>query len=182
MAVALAGTAAAAAAAADIYRYVDEHGVVHFPNAPTRPEARKFFDAQPAVFGDDGRYDPLISELSRAHGVDRCLVKAVVRAESNFDPRAISRRGACGLMQLMPDTARELQVVDLFDPRQNLQAGIRYLQRLIDAFGGDLSLALAAYNAGPGAVQQHGAIPPFAETRRYVAQVLHYRDAYQSMP
>jgi len=119
----------------------------------------------------------LIAVYSRRQSLDPRLVHAVVAVESGFDPRAVSRKGARGLMQLMPETARELGVEDAFDPSQNLRGGIEYLRRMVDRFGGDLRLALASYNAGPEAVTRHGGVPPFAETAGYVRKVLDlYRD------
>jgi soluble lytic murein transglycosylase-like protein len=118
----------------------------------------------------------LIDEASRTHGVDARLVAAVARRESAFDPDAVSPVGACGIMQLMPATARLLGVSDVFDARENVFAGARYLRSLLDAYKGNLDLALAAYNAGPGAVAKYNGIPPFRETRQYVAAV---RAAYE---
>ena len=119
----------------------------------------------------------LITDAARAHGVDPRLLTAVASAESAFDARAVSTAGACGLMQLMPETARFLGVANVFDPRENVFGGARYLRTLLDTFNGDLDLTLAAYNAGPGAVQKYGGVPPYAETRAYVKQV---RVAYEA--
>lgn len=118
------------------------------------------------------RIDELIREAARSHGLSPALVRAVTAVESNFNIRAVSPKGARGLMQLMPETARSLQVTDVYDPRQNLQAGSRHLRGLLDRYEGDVRLALAAYNAGEGAVQRYGGIPPYPETRRYVQRVL----------
>ena len=119
---------------------------------------------------------PLWSEWIRSHasshGLDPRLVQALMQAESGYNPRAVSRKGAIGLMQLMPATARELAVPDPFNPEQNIRGGVTYLRRMLDLFGGRVELALAAYNAGPGAVQRHRGIPPYAETRQYVQRVL----------
>jgi soluble lytic murein transglycosylase-like protein len=115
-------------------------------------------------------------EASRLHGVDSRLLVAVARRESAFNPRAVSPVGACGVMQLMPATARFLGVRDVFDARENIHGGSRYLRTLLDTFDGDLDLALAAYNAGPGAVQKYRGVPPYRETRAYVAAV---RAAYE---
>jgi soluble lytic murein transglycosylase-like protein len=116
-------------------------------------------------------FEPLIREAADAHGVDPHLVRAVIRAESEFDPRAVSRAGAQGLMQLMPSTSRELGVTDPFDPRQNVFGGVRYLRRLLQRHGGDVGLAVASYNAGPTRVSRYKGIPPFRETRGYVRKV-----------
>lgn len=114
----------------------------------------------------------LIREAARRHGVSPALVRAVVAVESGFDPRAVSAKGARGLMQLMPATAAELNVENVYDPAQNLDGGTRHLRALLDGFDGDVRLALAAYNAGAGAVRRHGGMPPYAETREYVRKVL----------
>lgn len=112
-----------------------------------------------------------IHDAARTHGVDPRLVAAVARRESAFNANAVSHVGACGVMQLMPATARYLGVRDVFDARENIFGGTRYLRTLLDTFNGDLDLALAAYNAGPGAVERHRGIPPYRETQAYVAAV-----------
>ncbi len=114
----------------------------------------------------------LVSDVSQAHGVDPKLVDAVVRVESDYDPRAVSRRGALGLMQLMPETADRLDVGDPFDPEENIRGGVREISRLVDRYAGNLQLALAAYNAGEGAVARYRGIPPYKETRSYVSKIL----------
>ena len=114
----------------------------------------------------------LISKVAVEQGIDERLLKAVVQAESDFNPDEVSRTGAMGLMQLMPDTARELGVVDPFNPYQNLTGGSKYLKQMLTRFNGDTSLALAAYNAGPGAVKRAGGIPNIAETKNYVSKIL----------
>jgi len=125
-----------------------------------------------------GNYDELIRELARRYEVEPALVKAVIRAESDFDPRAVSSKGARGLMQLTPRTARWHGVSNPQDPRQNILGGVRFLRALLDRFDNDTKLALAAYNAGGGAVARFGGLPPYQETRRYVATVLRYRQRY----
>lgn len=122
-------------------------------------------------------YDALIERTARRYGVPAALVKAVVKTESNFQRHAVSSKGAQGLMQLMPGTASDLGVEDPFSPEDNLWGGTRYLKAMIDRFG-DWRHALAAYNAGPGAVDQYGGIPPYRETREYVERVLHYYRRY----
>jgi soluble lytic murein transglycosylase-like protein len=115
--------------------------------------------------------DDAIVASARRHNVDPNLVRAVVKVESNFNPHAVSRKGAMGLMQLMPGTARQLQVTNPFDPQQNVDAGVRHLKKLMEDFGGDLRLSLAAYNAGQGAVIRSGGVPRFSETRNYVNRI-----------
>jgi soluble lytic murein transglycosylase-like protein len=133
----------------------------------------------PSQPSDRSSFDDLIRTAAAKEGVDSALVKAVARAESNLDPDAVSPAGAKGLMQLMDGTARSLGVSDSFDPAQNVAGGTHYLKQLLGRYGGDVSRALAAYNAGPGAVDRYGAIPPFKETQNYVRRVLDLRDAYQ---
>jgi hypothetical protein len=128
------------------------------------------------------RYTPEIREIAERYGMDPVLVEAVIRVESAFNPLAVSRKGARGLMQLMPSTASALGVQDSFDPRQNIDGGVRHLRALIERYNGDLPLALAAYNAGEGAVETHGGIPPFPETQQYVRKVLHQARPAREVP
>ena len=114
----------------------------------------------------------LVRDVSEEHGIDPRLVDALVRVESSYDPRAVSHRGAMGLMQLMPETARRLRIEDPFDPEQNVRAGVGEISRLMDRYAGDLPLALAAYNAGEGAIARYGGVPPYEETRTYVVRIL----------
>lgn len=115
---------------------------------------------------------PLIQQYCDQHGVDSALITALVRQESGFNPQAVSGAGACGLMQLMPATAKSLGVQNAFDPAQNLEAGIRYFKGKLSEFNGNIPLALAAYNAGSGAVARHGGVPPYRETQQYVRNIL----------
>ncbi len=128
---------------------------------------------------DKAAYDALIGELATKYRVEPALVKAVIRTESDFDSQAVSPQGARGLMQLMPHVARRHGVADPEDPRQNIRAGVRLLRKLLDRFENDTELALAAYNAGGGAVDRCGGLPPYRETRHYVATVLRFRDRYR---
>ena len=136
----------------------------------TNPYGSVVFDPS-AGFAAPKHLTALIQDASRQHGVDPRLVAAVMRRESAWNDKAVSPVGACGLMQLMPDTARYLGVNNIFDARQNISGGTRYLRTLLDTFNGDLDLALAAYNAGPGAVQKYRGVPPYRETQAYVAAV-----------
>lgn len=183
IAVAIASLAVSAPSRADaIYSYTDAKGVTHFTNRPLgdkrfqrvrfRNERRIWHPAPVA-----SRYDTLIDETARDYRLPPALVKAVIAAESAFDPEAVSRKGAQGLMQLMPQTAAELGVEDPLEPASNVRGGAGYLRSMIDRYG-DLSRALAAYNAGPTAVDRHGGIPPYPETRDYVDRVLTYYRAY----
>jgi soluble lytic murein transglycosylase-like protein len=124
-------------------------------------------------------YDHWIRAACRKYSLDPALVKAVIHAESQFDPRAVSPRGAKGLMQLDPITVRELGIKDPFNPQHNIDGGVRYLKDLLDTFEGDPKLALAAYNAGPTQVQRHNGVPPFKDTKKYIKQVFRYLSFYQ---
>lgn len=127
------------------------------------------------------QFDGLIDQVSSSVALDPALIKSVMHAESAFDPRALSRKGASGLMQLMPGTARRYGVTRIFDPRQNVTAGSRYLRDLLVQFDGDMRLALAGYNAGENAVLKYGGIPPYSETRKYVAKVLELYQSYRGL-
>jgi len=118
-----------------------------------------------------GEIDASIEQAAARHNVDPNLVRAVVKVESNFNPNAVSRKGAMGLMQLMPSTARQLKVKNPFDPEQNVDAGVRHLKQLLENYGGDINLTLAAYNAGAGAVARSSGVPRYAETQNYVRRI-----------
>ena len=166
------------AVAGSIYRYVDRNGVVHYTNAPNDPRYVRTVPSRHRLRPPSrGSYDPLIAAAARQNGVPPALVKAVIAAESRFNPRAISPKGAQGLMQLMPATARRLGVADPMHAEQNVRGGVRYLRHLHDRYG-DWTRALAAYNAGPTAVDRYGGIPPYRETRQYVNRVLTYYRRY----
>ena len=187
----------AAPAFADIFSFKDEKGVVHFTNIagldgryklirketdgsagnPTVQPARVFMPAQE----DIQKYANIIQTASKAYGVDASLVHAVISAESSYNQYAVSRTGAMGLMQLMPDTARRYGVQNMMDPSENIHGGVRYLRDLLALFKGRVDLAVAAYNAGENAVIRHGRkIPPYAETRQYVPKVLGFYRNFQT--
>jgi soluble lytic murein transglycosylase len=166
---------------AEMYKLTAPDGTLHFTNAPTDPSYQRmgFTTGTAAGWlrlpqGETGPYVEEIRDAADRYGVPVKLVSAVIRAESGFNPRAVSRKGAQGLMQLMPATASMLGVRNSFDPRQNIDGGVRHLRSLIDRFPHSLPLALAAYNAGERAVVQHRGIPPFPETQDYVTKVLHF--------
>lgn len=134
-------------------------------------EPEDHFAAQPALAPADGPFGDLIRAAAVKHGVDEKLITHLIEAESNFNPRAVSRKRAQGLMQLIPETAARYSVANIFDPAQNIDAGTHYLKDLLARYRGNLSLALAAYNAGPDMVTRYGGIPPFPETQKYVRQI-----------
>jgi transglycosylase-like protein with SLT domain len=170
----------ASAYAAESFRFVGDDGTVYYTNAPTDPAYRRmgFVSGTTAGWlrmppGDGGAsYGEHIRQASEQYGVPEKLVQAVIRVESAYNPRAVSPKGARGLMQLMPATASLLGVRDSFDPIENINGGVRHLRGLLERFGQDVALAVAAYNAGEHAVTQYGGVPPYAETRGYVAKVL----------
>lgn len=176
----LAAVIAVSAAEADTYRLVEADGVVHLTNAPTDPRYRGLPGGSGSATGwlrmsetARNQYAAEIREISARHGVDPTLVESVIRAESAFNPTAVSRAGARGLMQLMPKTALALGVRDSFNPRENIEGGVRHLRYLLDRYPGNVALAVAAYNAGEAAVDAHRGIPPYSETQQYVQRVLH---------
>jgi hypothetical protein len=170
---------------ADIYKYVDQDGVTHFTNVPTHSkfklvmkEERVQFQLGPAF----EKYDLAIWKASEKYKVDYALIKAVIKAESNFNPKAVSRVGAKGLMQLMPKTAYAYDVQDSFHPEDNIEGGVRYLRYLWNLYDGNIYLVLAGYNAGEKAVYQYKGVPPYPETRTFIRRVLHHFQQYSREP
>lgn len=166
-----------------LYSFRDERGVMHFTNVPTDPRykliarykgvtRKRLNTATNYTRIKFSELEGVISSAARTHRLDPALIKAVIKAESGGVPGALSEKGAMGLMQLMPDTAAGLFVSNPFDPESNIWGGAKYLRQMLDKFGGNVILALAAYNAGPGSVEKFGGIPPFPETRDYVRRVL----------
>jgi hypothetical protein len=173
-------TATAGSAEAQVYTRRNANGVVEATNVPDSAGFNLTYPGKGTLIHSRGfqrnraywsMYDHHVDEAARLHQVSTDLVKAVIAVESEFDQWAVSSKGARGLMQLMPDTARRLGVGDSFDARQNIFAGTQYLRQMLDRFGGDVDLALAAYNAGPNAVLRYGGVPPYRETRGYVQKV-----------
>jgi len=168
---------------AAVHVYRDKQGTLLFTNVPTRPGYRPFLFlrtyASQLHGNESAEFDRLIQLACVRYGVEFALVKAVIKAESAFDPLALSRAGARGLMQLMPETAAMHGVADIHSPRENIEGGVRHLRLLLERFEGDTALALAAYNAGAGAVDRYNGVPPYQETQEYVRRVLRYRESYR---
>ena len=187
---------AASQASADIFRYVDENGTTHFTNMPDDPRFKLYMKTQkepspvtttveqrsyPLPKADRKKYHGHIIAAAKTFSLEPALIHAVITAESAYNPLARSPKGAKGLMQLMPDTAQRYGVENPLDPKQNILGGSAYLRDLLTMFGNDLQLAIAAYNAGEGAVTRHGRrIPPYRETMEYVPKVLAYYKRYKS--
>src|SRR5262245_42433748 len=172
----------AASASADVYLYKDKQGVLNFTNVPNHAGYRRVLkesNGQLTSASIANGYEELIRSASGRHNVDADLIRAVIKAESDFNSSARSHKGAMGLMQLMPETARLHNVADAYDPGDNVEGGVRHLKMLLERYQGDVELSLAAYNAGSSAVEKHGGIPPFAETREYVRRVLRFYESYR---
>ena len=182
-------------ARADIYTYTDANGVVHFSTSRSRgakvyiksAERRRAKPGVHAVMPSDTslsrftRYDDTIRQAATLYQIPVELIRAVIKVESDYDPRAVSPAGARGLMQMIPATAQRMQVRDIADPRENIFGGVRYLRILANMFNGDIQLTIAGYNAGEGAVVRYGGIPPYEETQKYVTKVLTYYQRYRTM-
>jgi len=179
---------------AGIYRYEDERGVIHFTNCPGDSKFKLYIregkddvegervslPTPPSISKKEAtNYDELIREFAKKYNIDFALIKAMIRAESDFNPAAISKKGAKGLMQLMPETALRMNVSNVFNPRENIEGGVRYLKYLLSLFNNDLRLSLAAYNAGENIVSELRSIPPYRETVDYVQKVLNYYQSYK---
>jgi soluble lytic murein transglycosylase-like protein len=181
---------------ANIYAFSSDDGVVNVSNVPSDSRYTVLIPSQQEVappvaviartqakFANKVQYNQLVAEVARTYGLDSALLHAVISVESSYIPDAVSRKGAAGLMQLMPQTAKRYDVVNPLDPVQNLHGGAKCLRDLMKTFNNDINLTLAAYNAGKRAVVKHGnSIPPFRETRKYVPRVLAYYRRYQSEP
>lgn len=174
---------------ADIYMYRDENGVMHFTNKPMpKTSGYRFFMAERSLpqkkkeavtAAEITQYNEIIKQAASIHNLEENLIRAVMYTESAFNPKALSRKGAMGLMQLMPETAKFLGISDPFSPENNVLAGARYLRMMLDQFDGNEELALAAYNAGPANIIKYKGVPPFRETRDYIRKVHGFREQYE---
>ena len=172
----------ASPASSDIYKYIDENGVSCYTDAPVGKKTVKVLKekkgaakqggaySEPAA--DTRDYSAYVEHAASKYEIEPELIKAVIKAESNGNHRAVSSKGAMGLMQLMPSTAYDMNVVNPFNPEENIEGGTRYLRFLLEKFNGDLTLALAAYNAGPKTVEKYRSVPPISETKQYVKKIL----------
>jgi len=166
---------------ADIYRYVDKNGVWHFTNIKTDRRYTIFISGTRKTSAEYIKeFNGIINQASKRFGIDAHFIRAIIKAESGFDHKATSSKGAQGLMQLMPGTANDMAVEDPFDPEENIFGGARYFSLLLKRFKNDKILALAAYNAGPEAVESYKGVPPFPETKAFVKRVMDYYETYNS--
>ena len=172
-------------ALADVYVHKDKDGVLTFTNVPNHNGFRRVIrePSSPLLSQTyiSNSFDDFIISASSRHSIDADLIRAVIKTESDFNSNARSPKGAMGLMQLMPDTARQHNVLDAYNPLDNIEGGVRHLRLLLSRYRGDVELSLAAYNAGINAIERHGGIPPYAETREYVRRVLHFYDGYRAI-
>ena len=171
---------AAPAVVADIYMFIDSQGVLNFTNAPTSSQYTLYIKERPNPAAATKKYDGIIQEASDTFGLSFPLLKAIIKVESDFNSRAVSRKGALGLMQIMPQNLRAFNIREPYDPKDNIMGGARYFKSLIKRFEGKLPLALAAYNAGPTIVDKYRNIPPIKETEEYVKKVMKYFYLYKN--
>ena len=183
-------------ASADIFKYVDDQGVICYTDTPAGKKADRIHKDTPETASGQNQssqhnsltgssasaYHSIIHEKASMYDLDPSLIKAVIKTESNWNSRAVSRKGAMGLMQLMPATATEMNVQNPYDPEENIEGGTKYLRYLLERFNGDLTLALAAYNAGPKTVEKFGYVPPITETKHYVSKVLSLYNGQTILP
>jgi hypothetical protein len=183
-------------ASADIYKYTDDQGVICYTDTPSGQKADRIHKDKPetpsgqkqpvqynsGVNANASEYHNIIHEKASLYDLDPSLIKAVIKTESNWNSRAVSRKGAMGLMQLMPATAIDMNVQNPYDPEENIEGGTKYLRYLLERFNGDLTLALAAYNAGPKTVEKFGYVPPITETKHYVSKVLSLYNGQTILP
>lgn len=160
---------------ADLYSYIDEQGRIHLTDRPDDPRYKVIIKTQ----DKEDNFNAFIAQFAKKYNLDPPLIKAIIKVESDFEVAALSRKGAQGLMQLMPQTATYLGVKDVWNPYHNIEGGVKYLRKMLDKFSNNLSLALAAYNAGPNKVKQYGRIPPYPETQRFVRKVIKYYRYYK---
>ncbi len=162
--------------------YIDSNGIVHFTNTPTSTDYKLYIKEKTERIQQrisTKKYDDIIKKAQKRYGVEFSLIKAVIHVESGFNPKAVSKKGAKGLMQIMPDNYKNLSVKDPFNPSQNIMGGTLYLQRLLKRYKYKLPLALAAYNAGPQAVDKYKRIPPYEETQNFVRKVMKTYSRYK---
>jgi soluble lytic murein transglycosylase-like protein len=174
--------ATVATARADVYVHKDKDGVLTFTNVPNHSGFRRVLRESISPLPRQtyrSNFEDFIISASTRHSIDPDLIRAVIKTESDFNSNARSSKGAMGLMQLMPDTARQHNVLDAYNPLENIEGGVRHLRLLLSHYRGNLELSLAAYNAGINAVERHGGIPPYAETRQYVQRVLRFYNGYR---
>ena len=164
-----------------MYSFTDEKGIIHFTNVPSNSRFKPVNKHRKpyAQHAKESRFRPIITEASRLYGVETAFITAIIKVESDFDPYAISPKGAQGLMQLMPDTAADMNVTNSYDPRENIFGGTRYLYKLSKIFKGDMRLILASYNAGLSRVKSIHAVPDIRETKNYVKKVLYHYHSYK---
>jgi len=183
-------------ASADIFKYVADDGVVCYTDTPAGKKADRIHKDTPETASVQNQSSPdnsltgsrasayhsIVHEKASLYDLDPSLIKAVIKTESNWNSRAVSRKGAMGLMQLMPATAMDMNVQNPYDPEENIEGGTKYLRYLLERFNGDITLALAAYNAGPKTVEKFGYVPPITETKQYVSKVLSLYNGQTVLP